>query len=70
MSKNDKVVSLAELEGCDKLAAVKGRRWLREQIKSGRLKAINTGVGRRAYYLWLSEWERFKTDELETAPAE
>lgn len=65
-----KIVSLAELEATDELAGKKGRRWLREQIKRGRLKAINTGENRRAYYVELPEWERFKGTELKTAPAE
>lgn len=70
MGTNATVVSLAELEKSDSLAQVKGRRWLREQIKAGRLKAINTGIGRRAYYVELPEWNRFKAEELKTAPTE
>lgn len=69
MSKDVTVLSLAELEARDSLARVKGRRWLREQIKAGRLKAINTGISRRAYYVELPEWERFKSEELKTAPS-
>lgn len=63
------ILSLAQLEASDSLARVKGRRWLREQIKAGRLKAINTGVKRRAYYIEVPEWERFKREELKTAPS-
>lgn len=61
------IMSLAQLEASDDLARVKGRRWLREQIKAGRLKAVDTGVSRRAYYVELPEWQSFKA-QLKSRP--
>ena len=65
-----KIVTLYQLTQTDDLAAVKGVRWLREQIKSGRLKSYDTGNKRRSYYVDLDEWARFKDTQLKTVPAE